>query len=178
MNYFTAQNGSWDISKIKEFLNPEGMQLLLAHHPLMPEARNDNGDFSTASAYQLINKDHQVYNPGCWKELRKWRGLERIRFSLWQSMSNGLLTNTERHKRGLGTPFCSICQVQMENTLHVLRDCNWAKLIWGNLVHTKHRANFFMWYINEWFYNYLTSQLGSVNDLDWPVVWGVTIWFL
>ena len=41
MEFFTYQNGSWDINKIQDFLKLERLHLLLAHHPPIKEAGND-----------------------------------------------------------------------------------------------------------------------------------------
>ncbi|MBA0648959.1 hypothetical protein Goklo_016580 [Gossypium klotzschianum] len=52
-------------------------------------------------------------------------------FFIWTVLKERLLSNVERVKRGLiVNPSCPICGHDLEDILHIIRDCTTAKAIW------------------------------------------------
>ena len=129
-----------------------------------------NGEFSICSAYSLIHHKGSALNGGCWKNIWRWQGLEGIKIFFWQVLSNGLLTNYERHRRGLGSPYCTCCNSQMETVMHVPRDCRFAGQVWGKLLNARCRGDFFIWDVIDWILQNLSSKFGRYNDLPWAIL--------
>lgn len=96
---------------------------------------NSSGKFTVASTYEeLTTPDNHPHDPA-WARLWCMKGPSRLNFLLWQSYRN-LLPTAEflysRHIQQDGR--CSICKSPMEDTMHALRNCQWARDIWKQLV--------------------------------------------
>lgn len=93
------------------------------------------GNFTVASAYEeLTNPDNLPHDPA-WSRLWSMKGPSRLNFLLWQVYRQLLPTAYFLHRRHMQQDgSCSICQHQLEDTLHALRNCHWARAIWEQLV--------------------------------------------
>lgn len=67
------------------------------------------GSFFISSAYALLRAvdDSKMHNK--WRIIWKVDVPECVRFFVWQLLHGKLLTNTMKHRWGLGTPFCPVC---------------------------------------------------------------------
>ncbi|XP_029144365.2 putative ribonuclease H protein At1g65750 isoform X2 [Arachis hypogaea] len=94
---------------------------------------------------------------------------------MWLVANNTILTNVERRRRHLATEAnCPRCNHQEESTLHVLRDCSYAKCVWSLLNPHEIVADFFNLSIKDW----LAQNLSARSD--WACKFGVTVsslWF-
>ncbi|RYQ87582.1 hypothetical protein Ahy_B09g095107 [Arachis hypogaea] len=55
-----------------------------------------------------------------------------------------ILTNTERRRRHLSNgPYCPRCKEKEENVINVLKNCQFAKMIWNHLSQQDYVKNFF-----------------------------------
>lgn len=86
------------------------------------------------SAYNLITGTEQIPTDRVYSLIWKWKGAERIRSFLWLAFLDRLPTNLMRQKWGGNNPYCVWCEGCVESTLHVLRECSFAKQIWRALV--------------------------------------------
>jgi len=67
-----------------------------------------------------------------WSQLWNLRMPKRIRCFMWLLQHDRLLTNSRFHRMQLRFPFCHQCEESVETTLHVMRDCPLAKVVWVN----------------------------------------------
>ena len=181
---YVDQDNEWNIPLIQQYLRPKALNLLTAHYGPVNELGpntfaqkfNSNGEFSIQSMYKLTHIASLDSHIKHWKDIWKWRGPGRIHLFIWQCQANGLLTNCKRNRRGLGSPYCSRCPSHIEDTIHVLRDCQQAKLIWDCLLNHRVKSNFFTWDLNDWIYQNLMDNLGMCSDFPWSLLWGTTVW--
>ncbi|KAL8142496.1 hypothetical protein V2J09_015528 [Rumex salicifolius] len=96
---------------------------------------NTSGSFTTTSAYSLIKDTPPVtyFTPKLFKKLWKACVPERIKVFVWMVMRKHILTNVERVRRHMAKdPICSLCNLEEETLLHLLRDCPAAQEKWHN----------------------------------------------
>lgn len=100
--------------------------------------------FTVKSAYlSLIQQQSALDDPG-WKIIWKWQGPQRIKMFLWLAVQNKLKTKAELARRHIPiNSNCDICGYQLEDTLHVLRDCSMATRIWRSLLPNENTVSFF-----------------------------------
>ncbi|CAL1387343.1 unnamed protein product [Linum trigynum] len=118
-------------------------------------------------AYELIQADAvvQPQPEPCWKAI--WRTLspQRTHTFLWLAAHQRLLTNAERSRRHLapnGT--CPICEDGPETTLHVIRDCPYARGVWSHFLAEEPPDDlFFQSNLSSWIRYYITGRSGIID---------------
>ena len=95
-------------------------------------------------------------------------------------MHERLLTNMERLKMGMTTEGkCSICNDYEETTLHMLRDCMEARMIWLQFIEYCYWDNFFSMSLNDWLLVNLRSEdMCSKTGTLWNLAFGTICWIL
>ena len=96
-----VQSGTWDLSRLAEMINKEGLQLLMARIPPMEGVgddvmiwnETDNGLFSLKSAYLMIEKPPQQFYDSTFKKIWSWKGAEKIRVFIWKAYRDRLPIN-------------------------------------------------------------------------------------
>ncbi|KAA3486519.1 non-LTR retrotransposon transposase [Gossypium australe] len=102
--------------------------------------------------------------------LWKIPGPQRVKHFIWVIIKKRLLTNSERVRRGIAQDAtCHLCGHIKEDTLHVLRDCPFAREIWHNIIPANHLGSFFF----EWLFSNL--QFFSTNKLG-DSSWACLFW--
>ncbi|RYR22588.1 hypothetical protein Ahy_B03g067891 [Arachis hypogaea] len=179
---FLTVSGSWDLTKLSEWLPDSVIKRISAMAPLSPWKGMDSiawsgtsdGSFSLKSAYKSIIDD-ATPSDELFKLVWKWKGTERIKSFLWLAAHNVLLTNVERRRRHMSNSAqCSICNATDEDILHVLRDCPFAKAVWIFLKAHDIITDFFNMTIRDWLFANLS------NETDWSCIFGVAsscLWF-
>ena len=111
-----------------------------------------------------------------WRLIWKWPGPQRIRTFLWLAVKERLLTNKKRARRHLiSFCYCEWCGIGSESALHVLRDCQRARLIWKSLLPPHRFGSFFNGTLKQWFQaNLSCSELNC--ELPWSCVFAVAVW--
>ncbi|CAN1147565.1 Putative ribonuclease H protein At1g65750 [Linum perenne] len=133
--------------------------------------REANGRFSIKSAYSLVRNEPANSDSGSWRQVWKWRGPNRIRFFLWLAIQDRIMTNANRVRRRLSADAsCSFCHNSEETTIHILRDCTFAKVSWDKLGGLECSATFYQGDLVTW----LRQGLHSDNGL----LFGVHCWML
>ncbi|XP_061371034.1 uncharacterized protein LOC133313656 [Gastrolobium bilobum] len=66
----------------------------------------------------------------CWNRVWKWKGKERFKILLWKMLHGRMLTKDRVTKWSGGSNNCHLCPDQVEECLHVFRDCFMAKKVW------------------------------------------------
>ncbi|KAL4343004.1 hypothetical protein AHAS_Ahas11G0035000 [Arachis hypogaea] len=75
-------------------------------------------------------------------------------------------------------PYCHRCPNQEESTLHVLRDCPCAALVWNKLVQPSILATFFTTDFKSWLNLNLTNAIGHGSSTAWTDIFMTTCWWL
>lgn len=70
---------------------------------------------------------------------------------------------------------CHFCS-NMETTIHVLRDCHWAKSIWFRLVPVAERRSFFQQDLVLWLNSNIQGIRGSSISQGWALLFGIAVW--
>ncbi|MBA0671524.1 hypothetical protein Goklo_028954, partial [Gossypium klotzschianum] len=98
-----------------------------------------SGVFSVRSAYWYLKENSWNPQEDYWKIVWKYRGPQRVRVFLWLAFNQKLLTNSERARRGIyHCSSCSICGHDIEDLVHVLRDCPSAQDVWRLVIPDQH----------------------------------------
>ncbi|CAN1796019.1 Putative ribonuclease H protein At1g65750 [Linum perenne] len=131
-----------------------------------------SGRFSVNSAYLFI-KDLKAGEQGTiWKKVWRWNGPAKIRQFLWLSVHGKLMTNEERWRRRVtADASCPECKGSCEDTEHVLRRCDFAELVWREMLpdmalSISNGSDFSVWWNR------------GLSDGEKNLVFGVTAWVL
>nr|KYP65965.1 Putative ribonuclease H protein At1g65750 family [Cajanus cajan] len=161
--------GGWDIDQIQSYLPPNVwlcIQRLAPPHAGVGRDRvvwdnTTDGNFTLRSAHEISSSMQVTNSPPIFKMIWRWKGPERVRVLLWKIAHNSLLTNACRFKLGLSdNPSCSLCMHDTEDTLHVLRDCSFAKVVWRKLLGSTSDEHIFTDELHAWLVRNL-SRSGS-----------------
>lgn len=177
---------SWDLNSLINIVNPEGVGRIMAHLPPKPDAGNDflvwgassDGIYSVKSAYGLLENSLQTQQDNLFKLIWNWRGAERVRVLMWKVALDKLPTKLWRSLWSMESPVSDFCQVTAEDTLHIFRDCSYAKRLWNNIIHPRFAHSFFNANLSEWLGMNLKRNLGWSQSVCWSMVFGSTLWLL
>jgi ribonuclease HI len=132
------------------------------------------GNFTVASAYQLIANDLVDNVDKKWSQIWKLDVIERVRVFIWQLTHDRILTNARLARWNNGNPNCHSCIQFEETTLHVMRDCPIAVNIWRHLLPYKDIGYFFVVGFNDWISLNLDNKFGTAKDSSWSATWATT----
>lgn len=94
--------------------------------------------FTVKSAYELACKHDAAEQWVGWKHPWKTKTVQRVRVFSWILSHEKLITNKERWSRQITvSPDCSRCHQGVEDTLHAVSDCPWARQVWEALIPTE-----------------------------------------
>ena len=137
------EHGSgWKWELISPYLHPDILKRIQAYELKNdPDAGDlvfwkdgDKGRFSIRSAVSIMRHESDVLDDDCWAAI--WRAplQQRIRAFLWVACHDRVLGNLNRFKRKMtSNPSCFICGTHEESTLHILRDCPHARMVWNKV---------------------------------------------
>ncbi|CAN1848778.1 Putative ribonuclease H protein At1g65750 [Linum perenne] len=133
---------------------------------------DQNGQFSIKSAYEVLATTRTKENGLLWKTVWNWSGPNHVRFFLWLTAHNRLLTNGERKRRHLADDdLCNHCKSAPEDALHVLRECPFARKLWISILPPDHLPTFFTGNLHDWL-------LRELKDKELGQLVGITSWLL
>ncbi|MCH84271.1 RNA-directed DNA polymerase (Reverse transcriptase), partial [Trifolium medium] len=139
---------------------------------------NRMGVFTVAEAYRRLAGFHMQQEARQWKQVWRIEATERVRVFIWQIMHDKLLTNWRLAKWNLCRPYCSYCGRLEETTLHVLRDCPLANIIWQHLVDFQHRGRFFLASFDQWIAMNIYNDIGQATNVKWITVWATCCFWI
>ncbi|CAN1131440.1 Putative ribonuclease H protein At1g65750 [Linum perenne] len=130
------------------------------------------GKFTLKTAYDILaSVDHHT-DQDIWKTVWRWAGPNRVRHFLWLVAHNRILTNAERRRRHLvNVADCQRCRSGIEDTLHVVRDCQLAREVWASFIPPELTSHFFSDSLQDWLMAGLTHKGFELN-------FGIIIWVL
>jgi len=132
---------------------------------------NSDGMFSNASSHASLTNQQFVMNMNVFPVIWRAKILERLRCFLWRIVRGAILTNVERMRRGLTfDPTCPICNVDIESSLHIFRDCQFVMKLWQQLLGCKNLNSFIQGNIVEWIETNVLDKL-----CEWRIKFVVTL---
>lgn len=169
------------------FLRKEELGKIAAHELIEDDEIVDeifwngapSGGFTLASALKIIRNELEadVDEVRGWKCMWKVEVPQRVRFFLWLASQDRLMTNGNRFVRKMtDDPRCLVCGEVEENTIHILRDCPAARLIWKRLnVDTDDLA----WKIplRDWLLGNI-EQRNLKSEEGWAQIFSVVCWWI
>ncbi|XP_045810455.1 uncharacterized protein LOC123904892 [Trifolium pratense] len=179
-------NGVWKVDDLSTWLPQNIINRLFAIVPPKNVAAADrlawrgttDGKFSIASAYTMLCNFNDDEWDVVWRRVWRLQVPERVRSFIWLVKHDRLLTNYRKSKMNVCTPWCKHCVDIVEDTMHVLRDCPLAKVIWCNLMNGLAGATFYAANLHDWITMNLQQDLGRVKAGIWSCVWAVGCHFL
>ncbi|EEF43440.1 conserved hypothetical protein [Ricinus communis] len=100
-----------------------------------------------------------------WDRIWKWQGPQKVHSTLWLLAHDKLSTNKLCSQRAIiPLAICMHCNQSEEDSLHAIRDCPFAKIIWQKLVKPDNQNGFFTLDTHSWLSKYL-SQKDPVGKL-------------
>ena len=131
------------------------------------------------SAITFLYHQHQVpWNKARWKWLWSLPCPKKIQVFLWKALRNRLPTKAflafgRLHVDSL----CPRCH-SPETTIHILRDCSWAREIWCQALGVL-PLSFFAQPLQDWLHSNATSERPTLPHLiPWEVFFPFTCWKL
>ncbi|MBA0723346.1 hypothetical protein Golax_003930 [Gossypium laxum] len=118
LNEMVSEDGSWNLELLWVWFSNDVIQRIMVK-----------------SAYKVLNEG--AWNPKDekWKCAWKLSGPQRVRFFIWTILKQCFLSNVKRAKRGLVVdPSCPICDYELEDTLHIVRDYTAANDVWNKVI--------------------------------------------
>ncbi|KAL4311250.1 hypothetical protein GQ457_01G038400 [Hibiscus cannabinus] len=152
-------SGDWDIAKLQSIFTDEAISHIMGFKSPDPTdiddsiiwPANNKNLFNIRSAHKKLASPLWDPKSPTWKTIWSLQVPQRLRLFAWLAYKQKLMTNSERCRRSIGSqPFCSICNLSEETTLHVLRDCATAKSVWMQLLEPTSVYNFFHSNLQEW----------------------------
>jgi hypothetical protein len=113
-----------------------------------------------------------------WRRLWHIEAAERVRAFIWLLKHNRLMTNSPKHRMGIGSADCWWCHGTEETTLHVLRDCPYAMALWMNTVSNNKRDWFFTVDFESWIDINITDAGEALNVDSWTSFWATSCYYL
>ncbi|KAH9647730.1 putative ribonuclease H protein [Citrus sinensis] len=106
-------------------------------------------------------------------------GPQAIRVFIWTVLHDRLKIKRELMRRHLvSNGYCDRCGLDLESTLHVLRDCPMAKRVWNHFVPRSLQADFYSKPLKKWIIYNVQSKEQYRWNLDWNCIFEFTIWRL
>ena len=137
--------------------------------------RSNHGGFSIKSALTLVRNESTEASDGLWREIWRTSIPQRLRFFLWLATHDRLMTNAFRATRGLTSdPGCKACPHEVETTMHILRDCKYARDVWNSLRPTGEDATFYSTSLRNW----IRQNLSKPSSHFWPILFATAVWWI
>lgn len=176
-------SGDWDMSRVSNLLPEEVLDCILRMQPPKLDGSPNsvvwgltgNGVFSLSSAYEALLEPTLRSHSGLFKKIWSWAGTERGRMHMWRCVHKALATNMVRWRRGIATSNqCPICNSGEEATIHLLRDCAFAKNLWWALADGVLPNQFYNSDLQYWMSMNIDDH-STRGGTTWSTIFGVTI---
>lgn len=135
------ENG-WRWEVFSPFLDADTLKLIQSYELKVDTDMGDlvywkdgeKGKFSIKSALRIMRHETDVVDDTCWEAVWRAPVQQRVCAFLWLSCHDRILGNLNRYKRRMtDIPKCYICDAYEDSTIHILRDCPAARMIWRKL---------------------------------------------
>lgn len=162
MESFDQEGRGWNnITLLREIFNMED-QAAIQSVPISCTGQPDQlvwhgtrkGVFSVSSAYHMLKEQENGTQPenssggghnAIWKGIWKMKSTNGVKNFMWRACKNLLPTKDNLlRKRVIEDPFCPICNLEAETTLHALWDCTASRGCMGGELSVPTEV-FFQW---------------------------------
>lgn len=134
------------------------------------------GKFTIKSALRLMRHETGTIDYGCWDLIWSSPTQQRVRAFLWLAFHDRLLGNLNRFKRKVTDDAkCCICGATEESTLHILRDCATAKMVWHKLGRHGLASTFYIAPLKQWLSDHLKTNSHPQSD-HWATYFSIATW--
>lgn len=178
------QGWKWEV--FAPYLEQEHLKLIQAHElkndpnlaDLIYWQGNSKGKFSIKSAISIMRNDSDSIDDDCWNMIWSAPVQQRIRAFMWVVCHDRVMGNLNRFKRNMtDNPRCAICDAREDSTLHIIRDCPMAKVIWNRLGGPADHAHFYHSPLKKW----VSENLNHKDEEGYPVwatYFGIALWWI
>lgn len=104
----------------------------------------NKGKFSIRSVISIMRNMSDNLDENCWDLIWTAPVQQQIRAFLWVACHERIMSNVMHFKCKLtNDPRYFLCEVGEETTLHILRDCPFARMLWKSLGGPVNNPEFF-----------------------------------
>lgn len=138
-----------------------------------------SGEFVQKSAYDIAKSN--LGSLAGFKEDWVWKIdlLPKIKAFLWKCCHRSIPVMEVLQERSIGQDAnCQICNNGGESILHVLRDCEFAKSMWGKFGLVSNLPDFFSVDLEEWLKKNLRLKTHTIDLVQWNVLFSFLVWNL
>lgn len=167
---YSSLNSGWNTTLLRRLLPHATVQTICAllapyeddEDDLVAWKGSPNGEFSFSSAFSLLQGTQDLSPSPIFSAVWKWRGPESVQLHLWKLASHrGLTTSAD----------CPCCPGEIEDIMHVCRDCSFAKDVWLTLL----KGSFFQSPpVPDWLLENLVKERASSSP-SWDITFAVTL---
>lgn len=138
----TMDGKEWDTDLVQDMFNSRDANLILTIPIRSSQSdtwywrREKMGHYSVKSAYAALIEQRDSHissaNSGFWRKLWNLKIPLKVKHFLWRASSDVLPTKEQlRAKRVEVCALCPVCNLALENTLHILVSCEFANSCWN-----------------------------------------------
>ncbi|KAL9224347.1 hypothetical protein vseg_000390 [Gypsophila vaccaria] len=139
---------------------------------------SSSGNFTLKSTMEMIRNDVSASVNVNWSLPWKVPAPQKIRLFLWLVLHDRTLSNSNRFKRGLTEDArCVSCGVLEETTLHILRDCPKAKVVWQSIHSGLLNSRYFSLPLEEWIIHGISHETCLTIE-NWSTLFALTVWWI
>ena len=111
-------NNGWKWELFSDFLPEEALKSIAACEVTIGDEYQDeliwdglsHGRFSIKSALKIVRNEGSEISDGLWRQIRRLKVPQRMRFFIWRTTHDRMMTNAHRVRRGLAIdPKCKGC---------------------------------------------------------------------
>lgn len=169
-----------------QYLHPDHLKLIEAYElkedvevaDLVYWQHGNKGKFTIKSVLRLMRNEADFIDDECCKLVWNAPVQQRKRALLWIACHDRLLGNLNRYKRHMtDDPKCYVCRADEESTMHILRDCPLAKVVWKCTGGPADISSFYTTPLKQWITDNINHQEG--DDMPcWETYFCLSLWWI
>lgn len=148
------------------------------HGDLIYWQQDKQGKFTIRSSLCLMQNVSDAIDDNYWELIWSAPVQQRVRAFLWTVGHDRIMCNSLRFKRKLtDDPKCYVCGAEEESSLHILRDCATARMVWSKLGGPADSTGFYDQPLKQW----ITTNLQHDDEdghMIWVTLFCVALWWI
>lgn len=138
-----------------------------------------SGNLTVKEAYHALCEPLGDTSDEIWSLIWKIKVPQRYRVFLWKVANERVMTNEVRARFGMtNCSTCTLCHIDYETLLHVLRNCSFTKNIWCSFLGLDVWTRFFQIPLKQWMLaNFKGGFFGLLGE-GWDVKFATIVWWL
>ncbi|XP_019168955.1 PREDICTED: uncharacterized protein LOC109164864 [Ipomoea nil] len=183
VNNLIKEDKTWDLTEVQDYLPDSVTNSIRAIPIALTESPHDaiswphsgTGSFTLKSGFNFIAGQETIEEDLSWV----WhvKCTEKVKLFIWKITQNGLLTNSERSRRGLSTDaICQRCDGVDESLDHIFRRCDFALDCWANSqAPASFNATAFT-PLSLWIKDNCDMMRNATNQGSWTTIFPYLLW--